>query len=269
MQTKEKKGTGNNQSADRAFTIIEYMVSHGRKYRLKELAEGLEMSPSTVLRFLNSLIAMGYVIQDEETQRYFLTFKLCNLGQRLLENYNIIEVASPFLQRLGKQSMESVCLAIEQNQYISYVSVIENESNILSSKLRVGTSAPMYCTGIGKLFLAHKTEEETDRIIKGYGGLKAYTEKTITDREQLREELLKVRKQGYALDWEEREDFARCIAAPVYDYTGRIAAGISITGPAYRIGEDYVKQNLPVLKDTARKISRALGCETEESGEAR
>lgn len=255
----KKKGTVNNQSADKVFAIIEYMVTHGQMYRLKELADGLDMSPSTVLRFLYSLMNMGYVMQDEETQRYFLTFKLCGLGQRLSENYSIIELASPFLHRLSQVSMESVCLAIEQNMYVSYVSVIENESNVLSSKLRVGTLAPMYCTGVGKLFLSQKSEEEVNKVLEAYGGLRAYTEYTITDKEKLKKELKIIREQGYARDWEERENYARCIAVPVWDYTGKVVAGISITGPSYRIGEEYVESNLPILKRTAEQISRAMG----------
>lgn len=255
----KKKGTVNNQSADKVFAIIEYMASHGQMYRLKELAGALDMSPSTVLRFLYSLMNMGYVMQDETTQRYFLTFKICGLGQRVLENYDIAELALPFLKKLSKDSGESVCLAIEQNYFISYVSVIENEDNVLSSMLRVGTLAPMYCTGIGKLFLAQKSEEEIDKAIEKYGGLLPYTKQTITERTQLTEELIKVRNQGYALDWEEREEFARCVAVPIWDYTGKVIAGISITGPAYRIDEEYIERYLPKLKEAASQISRALG----------
>jgi DNA-binding IclR family transcriptional regulator len=111
---------------------------------------------------------------------------------------------------------------------------------------------------VGKLLLLGFTPRQLDSFI-ATKGLPALTEKTITTREALIEELARVKEKGFAFDNEEYEPGARCVAAPVYDYTGRIVAGVSISGPLTRMTDEHIYEKLPYLLDAAREISLRMG----------
>ncbi|RMG86590.1 MAG: IclR family transcriptional regulator, partial [Candidatus Dadabacteria bacterium] len=89
---------------------------------------------------------------------------------------------------------------------------------------------------------------------------KRYTRNTITDREEFLKELEKIREQGYALDDEEFDEGIRCVGVPVRDYTRRVVAGLSISGPAYRFTDDRLQEELvPLAVDAGKKLSARLG----------
>ena len=98
----------------------------------------------------------------------------------------------------------------------------------------VGKRAPLHCTALGKVLLAHLSTEGRKKTLGGKV-LRRLTENTITDEEELEKELGKVRKQGFALDREENEKDVRCIAAPIRNYQGKVIAAISISSPIFRL----------------------------------
>jgi len=122
---------------------------------------------------------------------------------------------------------------------------------------RIGNRAPMYCTGIGKLLLCGHTADEVRRIVREKG-MNAFTPNTITDEDALFSELAAVRERGYAFDNEECEIGARCIAMPITRQNGQIAAGISITGPIFRLTDERIAEFLPYFKAQAERISALM-----------
>jgi DNA-binding IclR family transcriptional regulator len=106
--------------------------------------------------------------------------------------------------------------------------------------------------------MSYLSENEINLIIKEKG-LEKYTENTITNKEELEKEFLKIRKQGYAVDNMEHEVGIRCIAAPIYDYTGKAIASMSISGPSVRITADKDEEYAKMLVETCRVISKELG----------
>jgi DNA-binding IclR family transcriptional regulator len=124
---------------------------------------------------------------------------------------------------------------------------------------RVGLRNPAHSSAVGKVLLAHFSEEELKNFIKEKGLLKR-TENTITDPTQLREHLKSVRVQGYAIDDEENEKGIRCVAAPIYNEVGKPVAAISISGPAFRITKKLIQESLrKEVMETALGISQRLG----------
>ena len=252
-----KQGVPANQSVMRAFALLEALAAAGTPCRLQDLARATALNPSTALRFLSTLQDLGYVEQDEG-RRYFLTCRLCALAAKVPDGADLRELCLPRLRQLAGQLGESACLAIERDRAVVYVAVAEGPDQMVKSMQRIGNVAPIHCTGIGKLFLLNYSEGELDDLIAAKG-LPRFTAHTITNKQALLAELAAIRRRGYALDDEECEIGARCVALPVRDFTGKIAAGFSVTGPSGRITDRFISTHLPALTQTAAALSEKLG----------
>jgi len=263
MNQKPVKLTGANQSSEKLFTIIEYLAEQKEPVRLQDIAQSLEMNASTVLRFLATLTNCGYVAQDQETSRYYMTYKICSIANKVTSRRGLREIANPYIRALSNTLHEAVCLAIEQMSQVVYIDVIDGPDQMIRTMQRIGNSSPMHCTGVGKLFLTRLRPDQVYGYVQQMG-LRQFTKNTITTVEGLLEELAEVRQLDYAFDNEECEIGAKCVAVPIRDYTGQIVAAISSTGPIYRFTDEWVDRYLPELKKTALAISRELGYTAED-----
>ena len=158
---------------------------------------------------------------------------------------------------LSEKCGESACLAIEQDMMVIYIDVIEGPDSILKVMQRIGKSAPLHCTGVGKVLLLNYEEKKIDELISSKG-LPAFTQNTITSKEKLFLELDKIRDCGYSLDNEECEIGARCISTPILDYTGKIIASISLTGPVSRMTMKRISTIKDIIKKTSNEVSNML-----------
>lgn len=250
-----------NQSAEKVLKIIEALSKETGSVRLQDLAKKLGMNASTTLRFLTTLQKAGYVAQEKETSRYYLTFKICSIANNVSSHISLRDISIAHLKKLSDVFLEPVNLAIEEDMTVVYIEVVNGSSNQgLRTMQRIGNVAPMHCTGVGKLMLLDYDGRQIDRLIQKRG-LTPFTENTITTKEALLAELEKVRKQGCAYDNEECEAGVRCVAMPVRDYSGKTVAAVSVSGPIFRMTDEYLESKLCYLSDTAMKISAQLGYE--------
>ena len=134
----------------------------------------------------------------------------------------------------------------------------EGPEGLLLVHQRVGVRAPLHSGAAGKLLLLNFSNQELNGYLARRGRT-ALTPNTITGREELLAELERTRARGYALESEERELGARTVSAPVRDFTGRIAAGLSVSAPSGRMTPERIQELLPPLLDVAARLSRALG----------
>lgn len=252
-----QKSVKNNQSVEKVLQIIEAMAQSKESLRLQDIAQRVDMPASTALRFLNTLMQCGYARQDAENLRYSLTLKFMHIGSLVSSQISIRDVARPYLANLAQKCNESVCLAIEQDMEIVYIDVIDGPDGMLKITQRIGKLAPIHSTGIGKLMLLNYDLKQLDHIIEKKG-LKALTPNTITSKDELLQELDKIKQRGYALDDEECELGARCLSAGIKDYTGKYVAGISVSGPTTRMTMEYIEQIKDIVIETADKVSREL-----------
>ena len=253
----EKGGTPVNQSLEKGLAILEYMAGKSPE-RLLDMSKELHMNKSTLNRFLLTLKQQGYVAQEEGTDRYYMTYKICTLANRISRDKDVLIASKPYMYKIAKAFGESCCLAVEESRKVVYIDIVQTPDNILRSMQRIGNIAPMYCTGIGKLLLLNYSGEELDQYIRREG-LKPFTQYTITTRKQLLEELERVRAEGIAYDNEECEIGARCVAGPIYDAEGRVLAGVSVTGPSSRLTDEFIKTHLAFFKETLLEISEQMG----------
>lgn len=251
----------NNQSTDKVLAIIELLAYNEEPMRLIDIANQLKFNTSTTLRFLNSLEQNGYIYKNRETLRYQMTYKICGLANQVNTNTSVIEIASNPVKQLSMLLGECVCLAVEQDYTIVYVYVADGPGRMLRTTQRIGTQAPMHCTGVGKVILSEFPESKIDDIIQ-LKGLTKYTEHTLTTKEALMEELQVIRRRGYAYDNQECELGARCIAFPLRDYTNKIIACLSVTGPLGRMTDEFINSHFRTILETAQDISHQLGYHT-------
>ena len=257
MQRKPKNPPS-NQTAEKLLLVLEALAQQDRPVKLVELSRELNMNGSTLYRFLTTLEKFGYVMQYEDSEKYALTLKLCQLSEMIKNRFSITNTLHNFLLEASNLFKESAHLAQRENNTIVYIDNVSGASQMLTIRQYIGKMAPMHCTGIGKLLLLEYDMKEIDQMI-AEKGLPKYTEHTITTKGGLLNELDTVRKLGYAFDNEECELGVRCIAVPVRDYTGKIVAGISVSGPTTRITDEVVTDNLSYLLDISMRASCALG----------
>jgi Transcriptional regulator len=250
--------TQSNQSSDKLLNLLEIMTEQSEPLRLQDIAKLCSMNSSTTLRFLTALQRRNYVAQDIDSGRYYLTFKICALAQNVSTLFDMRGIAIPFMRNVSQIFGESCNLAMENDMTVVYIDVANVPNKMLMSTQRIGNIAPMHCTGVGKLFLSEYSSVELERLV-AVKKLTHFTEYTISDLASLRTELERIRNAGYAFDNEECEIGARCIAAPVRDYTGRIKAGISVSGPAIRMTDEHIFAHLPCLLEAAEQISLRMG----------
>lgn len=249
-----------NQSVEKVLQIIETLAMNKGPMRLQDLSQQLGIPNSTAMRFLKTLMQHNYVTQNPESQRYSLTLKICHVADLAGGQFDIRDVVRPVLKELSTLFGESACLAIEQNLSAVYLDVTEGADSILKVTQRIGKIAPLHCSGVGKALLLNYTEQDIDRLI-AEKGLPRLTEHTITGKDQLLAELARIRSSGVSHDLQECELGASCIAAPIYDYTGRVAASISVTGPTSRMTTEKMERIEPILRQKATELSAQLAYE--------
>lgn len=249
------------QAVEKAIRVLEYLAEHG-DCGVSDLARAIGGQKSTVFRLLSTLKEAGYILQDGETEKYCLSLKLFRIGSGAIRNLDLNKAALPVIGRLAKLTSETVHLCILDNDQVLYLHKIESTFSLKVAMVsRVGFVTPLYCTGVGKVLLAWQEDEYIRRYLKE-AKLERFTEHTITDPLALAAELQRIRMSGFAYDDEEHELGVRCAAAPIFDLHGRIAAALSVSGPSVRLSDRQMESVRDLVKDSAREISRRLGCET-------
>ncbi|MDK2821380.1 MAG: IclR family transcriptional regulator, acetate operon repressor [Clostridia bacterium] len=242
MSNTNDKKTQGVQSVDRAISILEVMAREGSPMTLSNISLELKLNISTVHRLLSSLINHGLVEQDPYQGKYKLGIKAFEIGNRALYSLDIRSIVRPFLHQLVDDFNETTSLSIFDKHEVVYIDQVESK-RLIKILARPGTRAPAYCTGAGKVFLAYISETDLENYIKEVP-LLPYTASTITDPNHLREELKKIRSQGFAIDQGEREEEVRCIAAPLLNHENKIIAAISVSGPIKRMSHEINSSKL-------------------------
>lgn len=248
------------QSAERIFRVMETLADTGA-IGLTELSDRLGLNKSTVHRLLLSLICMGYVVQDEETSKYALSFKLVELSGKILSNVDIISIVHPYIEDLANRCRETVHFVQRRGAevfYLDKVSPLQPQPSAIRMASQVGTTRPLYCSGVGKAILAQMSADEVE-YLWNHSEIEKKTEYTITSLEGLKKELDEIRSRGYAIDNEENELGVRCIAVCILNHKGEPANALSISAPISRMTDERVQElGVEILK-TQEVILRALG----------
>jgi len=246
----------NVQSVDRTLTILEVLAIHPKGLSISEISKATQLHKSTVHRLLATLAQREYVRQNQHNQ-YKLTLKIFELGGKLIEDLDILDIARPYLEQIMNQINEVVHLVKLEDNDIVYIDKVEPNTTIRMHS-RIGTRRPLYCTAVGKAILSTVDGDELE-VMWEKSQAEPLTKYTITDLEKMKEELKLIRERGYSIDNEENEIGVRCVGISLLDYTKKACGAISVSGPVGRMTDQVIGEIAQILIPIGKQISEELG----------
>lgn len=248
----------NSASLRKALAILQYLgddtVGEGRT--ISQISDALELNKSTVTRLLQPMTESFFIEQIPPSGGYRLSWETARLGQAYLAGVRPSQDMHQLLADLSEATSETVHFVRAATPYVVYIDKVDSPHAVRMFS-RIGNTQPMYSTSVGKSILAFDTEEAVRTVVDA--GMPRRTDTTITTEAALREELARVREQGWAIDDVENEDGIRCVAAPVFDASGGCTHAISVSGPLSRVPRSRVPELSLLVTQTARDISRRMG----------
>lgn len=251
----KRESDENLKSLVKVTHVLDCFTTTDRTLSLAEICERTGYPKSTTHRLLASMREVGFLDQARERDRYRLGLRLFEFGNIVLSNMDLHREARPYVEALSRISGHLVHLAVFDGRQA--VVIHRSDPSDGGGPITHIEAAPVHCTSVGKAVLAFQPEPVVERVIAA--GLKRFTDHTIVQATKLREELARTRKRGYAIDNEEHQPGLRCVGAPIRDQAGRVFAGISISGPSFRIPTAEVKELSKVVIHHANAISTSLG----------
>lgn len=234
-----KQGT-TLQAVKRSFTVLNTLNELGGA-GVTAVANELGLPKSTAHNHLNTLYDLGYVVRVNN--EYHVATHVLALGEYARNQRKVYTFARPEVDELAEGTGESANLLIEEHGRGVYL-YRANGENAVQVDTYAGKRTSLHCTALGKCILANLPERRVEEIIRSHG-LPARTDNTITDPDELWEELEAVRERGYAFDDEERLSGIRCVAAPVVLSDGSVMGAISVAAPTSRMKDEWFRSELP------------------------
>jgi IclR family KDG regulon transcriptional repressor len=244
------------QTIQKAGELLALFDRNHTEWGVREVAEKLKMAKSSTHDLMSSLAKLGFLNKTEDS-RYRLGWRLVTLSEVLLATTELRQEAHPVMEELAMQYQETIHLAVLDDTQAVYVDKLEGRQAVRVELTSLGARLYAHCSALGKVLLAYSSEEEVKRIIQT-AGLPRFTPNTITDEEELGQNLAKIRRQGFAYDMEEILPDLCCVAAPIYNHVGHVIAAISMSIPAYRFRRSQTEFREGVMR-AAKKISKQLG----------
>ncbi len=203
------------------------------------------------------MVQLGYASQHAESKRYKIGRKVFSLAASSLDERELVTRATPVLELLSTRTSESAHFAIRSGADVVVVAKTEG-AGMFQLVDRAGVVRPANATALGKVLLAALTPAELDRYLENRK-LPRFTPKTIVERESLIVELEQVRRNEIAFDDGEFDAEVRCVAVPVYDFLGRVAGAIGVSGPMWRLSLQSLQEKSRHVRQSAAELSAELG----------
>jgi len=246
------------QSVVRAASLMDILADADEPLSLSKIAEGAGMGPPTAYRFLKTLEHLQWVERDPDLKRYRIAPRIVRLAHSFMGASDLWQNAHPYLVAARREHGETFNLAILDGTDILYIDRVRTR-RILTINLEIGAKLPAYCTSMGRVLLAHLPPSEARAILER-SDRRAFTPKTVTDREALVEILARVREAGVAVNNGEIGLELTSVAAPVRNRHDRVVAALNMAVNAADYDETAVTEMLiPTVRQLARHISQAMG----------
>lgn len=247
--------TGSAKSLVKGIALVDLVADSEEPLRLVDLVERSGIPRATAVRLLD-VLCRADILRSETDSRYGLGPRVAGWGQAFLERIDLQHHASDLIEELVELSGETCFVGVLDRRTVLYIAAV-NSPHAIRPAARVGSRMPLHSTGIGKVLLAEHTPTERADLLDE--PLERRTPNTITDRSDLLAHLDLVRERGFAIDEIENEEGVRCVAAPIHDHSGAVAAALSVSAPAYRFTIDDLDRLAPDVLRITDQISRRLG----------
>src|ERR1700681_2752252 len=245
------------QSLGRAFAILEEVARHREGIGLADLSKLVGLHNSTTFHLAKTMVSLGYIRQEKDSKRYRVGRPLFALAASALDEIEMVNVATPVLEDLSRETGESSHFAVRMGDAVV---VIARTSGPGAFQLtdRVGVVRPAHSTALGKVILASLRPDQLRRFLERVE-LTPSTEKSITEIPVLLREIEEIRRSGIAFDDGEFNPEVRCAAVPVRDFTGQIIGALGISGPVWRLSIQALQSRAKMLQGAADRLSADFG----------
>jgi DNA-binding IclR family transcriptional regulator len=245
------------QSLGRAFAILEEVARHREGIGLADLSKLVGLHNSTPFHLAKTMVSLGYIRQEKDSKRYRVGRPLFALAASALDEIEMVNVATPVLEDLSRETGESSHFAVRMGDAVVVIARTGGPGAFQLTD-RVGVVRPAHCTALGKVILASLRPDQLERFL-GRVDMKPSTEKSITDVPQLLREIAEVRRTGIATDDGEFNLEVRCVAVPVKDFTGQIIGALGISGPIWRMTKEDLHNRAKIVQAAAERLSASFG----------
>jgi IclR family KDG regulon transcriptional repressor len=252
------------KSADRTLQILELISKRQGGLKHIEIAHSLKIPTSSLSGLLATLVTKDHLTFDKENRRYKLGPQVLLLATRYLADLDIIRFAQAIIKEVAMTSDESTSLAIRHGLEAMFVCKQES-SHALVPRLGLGERIPLYATAVGKVILAYLPKEELDQYLSSTEII-PLTRFTIAHPQKLLHELKSIRIKGLATSREEQTEGLFAMAAPVFDLTNQVVAGITVTIPKIRFNREKEARIKNILLEASAMLSQMLGFPKESAG---
>lgn len=246
------------ESVGKALRVLESFGAARKTMNVPEIALATGLDKSAAQRFTHTLLALGYLRKDETTKRYSLSTKVLDIGFSYLQSEVLVESAMREMSATSQRCGETLNCTVLDGHEVVYIARVPSR-NVVRVHLTVGTRAPAYCTATGRAIMAFLPREEAIGLLDR-SELIRHTPSTIIEPKKIMGLLDVARRDGFAVTGAECWDGAIAVAAPIFDYSNRPIAAVSISVPVATWTIKRAHDELGgVIVETARAISRDVG----------
>ena len=240
----------------RCFRVLEALAREPYEISLSEISAEHGLPKGSAHRLMATLLESGFVEQDESSRRYRLTGTALWMGGAFLRHSTLYRVAFPVLQELSARVEGLVHLGAWDRESVLYLHTVGPPSSLYLFA-DTGERRPLHATGLGKAMLAFRPDADLARVFAQ--SVERFTEKTITEIDQMRREIEHIRAEGCAFDDEEGVLGLRCVAAPIWDRNGMACAAISASAPSHEMDGERRDRVGAIVREGALRISVQMG----------
>ncbi|MCT8311231.1 IclR family transcriptional regulator [Tetragenococcus halophilus] len=238
----------------KAAKILDYL-SNNPESSLQDIVKGVDSTSSTTLKILDTLVLIGYVTR-QSNKIYRLGNKLIQYADQNTERKNLVDLTQPYLEELQSKIDETIHLGILDNNEIFYLNKIEPKSQTVLMSSKIGNTRPLYNSAMGKAVLAEFTDKEIEQYLLS-ANIIPYTVHTKTNPDEIKKEIMNVRKHAVAYDNEEVEKDIFCIGASLIN-NNKILGAFSISMPKYRVNNSFSYQMAKEIRKTKTEIEKVI-----------
>jgi len=235
----------------KAISVLEIVASADEPMRFTDILQKAGQPRGSLHRQLSNLVAEDLLTLNRD-HSYALGLRLLKFASQAWSTNQFRKIAEPHLNRLHAATGETVHLGVLNGADVIYLDKVESRQAVRMHS-QIGNASPAYCTGVGKAAMSAMPDDKLAGLIAGIE-FKRFTQATLPDGGALLAEIEEIRRTGTAFDREEHEIGIRCIAAPIYSADRNFVAGVSVTGPAYRVDEEKLSNWAGDVTQTAQAI---------------
>lgn len=240
------------KALERAVQVLGILAQHPGGLSLSELAK-VSGVPITTLHRILAVLRQASLVSETTMGSHVVGVGSVTLARAFLDDLDLRDIAKPVMVELVEATKETCHLGVLASAHIVYIEKVDSPYSVRMHS-RVGTMSPTTTTAIGRAILAHSSPEVVADVLDWTSRLGS-----PPDPKAFAAVLEQVRERGYSTDLQENEVGICCVAAPIFDHTGRIVAGISVSAPASRFDAEALPERGAMMRDAAGRVSAGLG----------